>query len=174
MVLRFLGTFRHLPRFCNTGLQTLRYGFSRSISRGAIESACCRILLKVEGSSLTSCALAPNARYFFQSSLVVISLSGFSIGLLHQCFRRPNVVHIDDVVAALHRIGPMPRDAHPHHLRHARAPHVADCRAPQVMELEIGNRRRFAGVLSRFAEIPDRAAVPHEDWLEVLAGNTVG
>ena len=68
----------------------------------------------------------------------------------------------------------MPRDAHPHHLRHARAPYVADCRAPQVMELEIGNRRRFAGVLSRFAEIPDRAADPHEDWLEVLAGNTVG
>src|ERR1039457_47837 len=86
----------------------------------------------------------------------------------HQFLRRSDVFHIHNVVAALHRIGSMAGDAHADDLGDSGPAHVANGSAPEIMKLEIGNARAFAGFVPRPAKIPDRLPIMIEHpWASV-------
>jgi hypothetical protein len=55
--------------------------------------------------------------------------------LLHQFLGRLDVLDIDDVVTALHRIRSMAGDSHPHDLGNSGTTHIPDSRPSEIVEL---------------------------------------
>ena len=69
----------------------------------------------------------------------------------------------DDVVPAINSFCAMTRDAHRDISRDSRAFHVANCGAPQVVELEIGKQGTLAGISPAFQMRANRPIVLMED-----------
>src|SRR3569833_1312838 len=62
----------------------------------------------------------------------------------HQILRGPDVLDINDVVSPFHRISTMSGNSHPHDLRNARAAHVANCGATQIVKFQVRDFGGFA------------------------------
>jgi len=81
------------------------------------------------------------------------------------------ILGINDVVALLHAGCLVPRSLHADQLRYASVPHVSHRRLAQIMEVQICNASRLAGLFLGPPEILDPFTLPADDRSKLFAAS---